>query len=383
LGTVAANIANAFRRDLKLAQEAVRAGVVPSRAKAADNHWNRWALFCISLHIDPSLEGVLEPIDILQVYAHRYRTGELAPSGRPVKSRTVEDSLRAVGQAFTSVGAKDPRLNDAGEMDFRLHRQLMSYSKGDPPPQRVKPIPIQVLFHVLHVAQASHCVANKATADMIILAFFYLLRPGEYTHKASNENTPFRLQDVELEIGRRRVLVTECSDEDLDAATFSKLTFTTQKNGVRGEVIGLGLSGLPHFCPVRAVVSRIKHLRQHNAPPDTPLCAYYVDGTQKHVSAGDVTAALRASVTVVGHLVGFQTKDISARSLRAAGAMALLCAHVDTDIIRLVGRWRSDEMLTYLHVQAEPVMRDFASMMVVGGNYTLLPAQDNPIALRF
>ena len=61
--------------------------------------------------------------------------------------------------------------------------------------------------------------------------------------------------------------------------------------------------------------------------------------------------------------------------------MALLCAHVDTDIIRLVGRWRSDEMLRYLHVQAEPVMRQFANLMVIGGNYTLLPAQDVP--LRF
>jgi hypothetical protein len=33
--------------------------------------------------------------------------------------------------------------------------------------------------------------------------------------------------------------------------------------------------------------------------------------------------------------------------------MALLCAHVDTEIIHLVGRWCSDEMLRYLHVQAE------------------------------
>jgi hypothetical protein len=34
--------------------------------------------------------------------------------------------------------------------------------------------------------------------------------------------------------------------------------------------------------------------------------------------------------------------------------MALLNGGVDTDIIRLIGRWRSDKMLRYLHVQAEP-----------------------------
>jgi hypothetical protein len=59
--------------------------------------------------------------------------------------------------------------------------------------------------------------------------------------------------------------------------------------------------------------------------------------------------------------------------------MALLCAHVDTDVIRLLGRWRSDEMLRYLHVQAEPVMRDFSRLMLAGGAFTLLPNQDVPI----
>ena len=53
--------------------------------------------------------------------------------------------------------------------------------------------------------------------------------------------------------------------------------------------------------------------------------------------------------------------------------MALLCAHVDSDTIRLLGRWQSDAMLRYLTVQAQPVMRDFARRMVQAGNYTLLP----------
>ncbi|EJK56394.1 hypothetical protein THAOC_23722 [Thalassiosira oceanica] len=47
--------------------------------------------------------------------------------------------------------------------------------------------------------------------------------------------------------------------------------------------------------------------------------------------------------------------DVSARSLRASGAMAMLCDGLDTDHIKLFGRWRSDELLTYLHVQAEPI----------------------------
>ncbi|EJK61127.1 hypothetical protein THAOC_18433 [Thalassiosira oceanica] len=52
---------------------------------------------------------------------------------------------------------------------------------------------------------------------------------------------------------------------------------------------------------------------------------------------------------------------------------ALLLANVDTNVIRLIGRWRSDEMLRYLHVQAAPLMQDYARRMVAGGHYNLLP----------
>ena len=59
--------------------------------------------------------------------------------------------------------------------------------------------------------------------------------------------------------------------------------------------------------------------------------------------------------------------------------MALLCANVDSDRIRLIGRWRSDEMLRYLHVQAEPVMRYLSPAMLTGGRFSLLPNNAVPL----
>ena len=52
--------------------------------------------------------------------------------------------------------------------------------------------------------------------------------------------------------------------------------------------------------------------------------------------------------------------------------MALLIACINTDIIHLIGRWRSDEMLRYLHLQVQPVMRNFAYLMLQGGDYNLI-----------
>jgi hypothetical protein len=373
---------NAFCRDLRLAQEAVRSSVVPQRAQAADSHWRNWTEFCHTLQVDPFLQDISDPIILFQVYLQRYRTGAIAPSGKPVRARTVEDSLRAIGQTFASLGASDPRRDSHGSIDFRIQRQLRGYSRLDPPPNRVKPIPVQIIRHVMALAVAVTATSYiQAVADMICLAFFFLLRPGEYTGTPS-DTTPFCLQDVQCWVGQQRFLATTIPLDDLQRITFVTLTFTTQKNGVRGEVIGLGRSGNPVLCPVTAMARRITHLRSHQASPTQPLASYYeVAGATrpKLIKPADITTALRFSTAVIGPTVGFLPADISARSLRAAGAMALLCAQVDTDVIRLLGRWRSDEMLRYLHLQAEPIMRDFARRMLVGGSFTLLPNQTVPL----
>ena len=152
-----------------------------------------------------------------------------------------------------------------------------------------------------------------------------------------------------------------------------------RKNGVRGKVVGLGKTGSPTFCPVRCLGRRVIHLRNHNAPPHTALAMYNEAHTWKPVKPSHITSALKLAATVLGPTFGFLAQDFSARSLRAAGAMVLLCANVDHDTIRLIGRWRSDEMLRYLHIQAEPVMCDMAKKMFHHGAFVLHPGQDVPM----
>jgi hypothetical protein len=104
-----------------------------------------------------------------------------------------------------------------------------------------------------------------------------------------------------------------------------------------------------------------------------------VYNTKLKVMAKYITQTLRDSIDYLGNTtIGFLKKEVSARSLRAAGAQALMLGKVDTNIIRLIGRWKSDAMLRYLHVQAHPLMHDYASIMLKAGTYTLIPNQYVP-----
>jgi hypothetical protein len=305
---------DSFLRDLRAAQTTARAGIVSSRATSNDKTWQRWSTFCRNLFVDPWLSDVSDPIILLQVFAQRYRTGEIAPSGRPVRSRTVEGALRAVGQAFTSVGADDPRLTVTGQHEFRLGRQLRGYTREDPPPDRVKPIPVLVIYHATSLAQQHNTVEALAVTHMLCITFFFLCRPGEYT-APNGTNAPFRLADVTFYVGARWVAASSATAHDLNCATFVTLTFTTQKNSVRGEVIGLGLSNNPFVCHVRCTAHCGRHLLEHNAPPNTPLCTYYSDDKANFVTADDISTTLKSSVRMLGTALGFSSTDVSARSL--------------------------------------------------------------------
>ena len=368
---------NALRHDLSAVQKEVSAGVVANTAKSDARNWGTWVRFCHELNADPFLARMADPVPILQVFARRVRRGELAHGGAAVRSRTAEAYLRSVGQTYARLGIVDPRIDTFGNIDFRIKRQLSCYTKEDPPATRVKPIPVQILHQTFLSRQTLNTTKALVTGYAIYMAFFFLMRPGEYCRTTTEENAPFRLCDVQLWAGQCQLNVMTDTPARLRTATFVGLTFTTQKNGITGEVIGHGRSGALYACPVSSVVELVCLLRAWGAPPTTPLASFRAAPGRPltPLVSADITNALRAQVRNTGATVGLADADISARSLRASGAMALLIARVDSDRIRLVGRWRSDEMFRYLHVQARPLMSGFATAMLSGGDYSLIPSQ--------
>lgn len=263
----------------------------------------------------------------------------------------------------------NPLFNAQGRRISALSQQFRSYKKQDPPPERVKPVPLQLLDSVIAQLTAQATQHTLAVLDLLILGFFFLLRPGEHTF-AKNNNHPFRLCDVSFELPDQ--LTTNAAVSSLPSlATASRvhLNFTTQKNGVKNEAITHGSTSHPWLCPTKAVLRRVQHLRAHNCSPNTPLFTVFEGQSNSVVTSSHLTAALKTAAEAHPE-VGIRRQDISARALRAGGAMALLRANVDPVHIRLLGRWKSWAMLTYLHRSASRTS-DYASQMLAHGHYTI------------
>jgi hypothetical protein len=163
------------------------------------------------------------------------------------------------------MGSPDPRFNAFGKIDFRLHRQLPSYTKSKNPLKWVKPVPVQVLLHAVDTGLQHRHPESQAIANMTTIGYFYLKGPGKYTFPTA-KTKPFHLQDIQLMIGAHFYSADVIPMDVLNQATFALNEFTVQKNAVWGKVVGQGRSGAAHFCLVQATVERVCHLCQHNAP---------------------------------------------------------------------------------------------------------------------
>jgi hypothetical protein len=174
-------------------------GVTSKHAKATEAYWALWETFCLEHNIDPFVQNYDDSIPVIQVFAQRYRDGRAAPSRNAVCYGTVEDTFRAVDQAFIQLGETDVRKDTFGELDFRLTQQFRCYKKEDSP-SRVKPSPILIIIFIFTQAYSSTSLPDRqAMTDIDTITFYFLLHPGEYTGTTS-DGTLLCLQEVELHV---------------------------------------------------------------------------------------------------------------------------------------------------------------------------------------
>jgi hypothetical protein len=195
------------------------------------------------------------------------------------------------------------------------------------------------------------------------MAFFFLLRVGEYTMPSPGTITrtvQFRLKDVRL--WRQGALLNNFAPRaELMTADAVTLYLENQKNGHKGATIHhTAVTGW--FCPVKALVRRVSDIAAQGLGNDTPLSCI---SPGRHVTSPYIVSTVREAARLT-HLTthGYDLKRIGAHSLRASGAMAMKLNQVDADTIMKVGRWTSSTFLIYIHSQIAALNAGLAQRMV-------------------
>jgi hypothetical protein len=123
---------------------------------------------------------------------------------------------------------------------------IEGYDKEDPPTRKMLPIEMDLpqLFVDLGYGQ-SGTAHTKAIGDLTLIAFYFLLRIGEYTVKGRRNNTKqtvqFKLEDVtfykKTRSGKLRCLPRNAPHQLVLVADSATLKLDNQKNGWKGVCV--------------------------------------------------------------------------------------------------------------------------------------------------
>jgi hypothetical protein len=150
-------------------------------------------------------------------------------------------------------------------------------------------LPVQAVVPELLVKTAYKLGSSeqeKATANLTMIAFYYLLWIGEYTVKGTRNNSKqtvqFKYEDVTFfrknNLGQLRCLPRDAPDKLISTANGATLKLDNQKNRWKGVCVYHKTNDDLLNCPVRTLSRRYLHLRKHQADLKTFLLAYFEEG---------------------------------------------------------------------------------------------------------
>ena len=376
-----------FLSDLSTAQTARIDSVVASTRSAQASRWAHWERYCQEHNVDSYLTGVKGAEAFLQVFLVRVRRGDFNRSKEPTRSGTVAKYLCAISTEIIRMVDETARTHAVApkSMHNSLREMLKAFTGTDPPPDRVWPVNSIIIAALCSMPCPAAFTPNKwrRIQDMCVMGYFFMLRPGEYAKTTGKDSRtkPFRLEHVyflhEHDVSVIHPTASSCNDSTIH---FCGLRLDDQKNRSKGETITHETTNQP-ICPVRALKRIAYEIISHHGTHKTPLFHYYEDtGRHKNkfcaLTSADLTAALRLAAAQCQSITGIPPAKITARSLRAGGATALLCAKIDKEVVKLLGHWRSDAIDVYLRTNTIGLTKGFSTKMLEHGNYKFISYND-------
>ena len=251
------------------------------------------------------------------------------------------------------------KINGAEKIIPRLQQMYDGWRKEDPPTKKMLPVEADVPEFLVGVGlQNMATELDRAVGDLALIAFYYLLRVGEYTVKGSRNETKqtvqFKMEDITFfkknSAGQLRCLPRTAPAHLIMTADGATMKLDNQKNGWKGVCVYQEHNREVYNCPVRALGRRYRHLRDNGATTKTFISAYWEGGLHYDVTAENMSVALKQAATALEYpaVKGIPVERINTHSLRSGGANALaLSGYSDTQIQKM-GRWRGATFKEYI-----------------------------------
>jgi hypothetical protein len=262
-------------------------------------------------------------------------------------------------------GLADPRKSDPA--DHRLARSITTYiascKNDDPPALPQQAIPSSVIRWIVNNMGRSQQPQTALTAHLISLAFFFLLRVGEYTPSREKRRTiPLRKKDVRL-LRSGTIIPNDSPLAVLVTANAVTICLENQKNGHKNATLHHTSSKDATLNPVRSAAILIHALQ--NLPDTTPIGSFVDDLARvQRVTSDEIRSAIHIGAVhdnLAAH--GYTITRIGSHSIRSGSAMHLKLAGYDNDIIQKLGRWSSNTYLHYIQTQIGQLTAGVAQRM--------------------
>jgi hypothetical protein len=299
-------------------------------------------------------------IRLLSGFAAQVRTGFYGQQ-KQVKICTVSTALTAIGQTIALTCDSNPTKVTGSECFLPcLQIMLDCYHHMDPPTKTMLPVQADVPELLVKTAyKFGSSEWDKATANLTMIAFYYLLCIGEYTVKGirnnSKQTVQFNYKDVTFfcknNLGQLQDLPRDAPDELISTADGPTLKLDNQKNGWKGVCVYHKTNGDLLNCPVRALSRWYLHLCKHQANSKTFLSAYFEEGGKRaDVTNEDFSKAFKCAGLALEYTTtkGIPITTLDTHSLRSGGANVLsLVGYSDTQTQKM-GRWRGATFTEYI-----------------------------------
>jgi hypothetical protein len=198
-----AHLRDSYTRDFRLADATFYSGRLEATSHGRKEYWDHWQRYAMPMGVDPYLQDTnfSKRIRLLSGFAARVRTGFYG-AGRQVKTCTVSSALTGVGQTIALACNSNPtKIVGSKRLLPCLQIMLDGYRKVGLPTRKKLPLQLDVPELLITTAyQPGMAEVQRATSDLTMIAFYYLLWVGEYAVKGLQNNTKqtvqFKYEDV-------------------------------------------------------------------------------------------------------------------------------------------------------------------------------------------